>query len=133
MLKQLFYVSRVRHVLSELGVRAILDTSRRNNRRADITGCLLFSGRHFAQILEGDDAAVTELTNRVRADPRHIDMTIASEKQIDRRRYQEWSMGYLYRRELADEIETLLQSGAAFDRIAAMLSQIEPDPIMGGL
>ena len=133
MLKQLFYVSRLRHVLSELGVRAILDTSRRNNRRADITGCLLFSGRHFAQILEGEDAAVTDLTNRVRADPRHIDMTIASEKQIDRRRYQAWSMGYLYKRELGDEIEMLLQRGAGFDRIAAMQSQMEPDPVMGSL
>jgi Sensors of blue-light using FAD len=131
--KQLFYVSRVRHVLSEFEVRAILETSRRNNRRADITGCLLFSGRHFAQILEGEDSAVTELTNRVRADPRHIDMTIAFEKQIDTRRYQEWSMGYLYRHELADEIEALLQNGAGFERIAAMMSRIEPDSVMGRL
>ncbi len=133
MLKQLFYVSRVKHVLSELEVRAILETSRRNNRRADITGCLLFSGRHFAQILEGEEAAVSELMNRVQADPRHSDMTIAFQNQIDRRRYQEWSMGYLYRREFGDEIELLLQSGAGFDRIAAMMSQVEPDSVMGQL
>lgn len=133
MLKQLFYVSRVRHVLSEFEVRAILETSRRNNRRSDITGCLLFSGRHFAQILEGDAAAVTELTNKVRADSRHSDMMIAFEKQIERRLYQSWSMGYLYKRELGDEIELLLQTGAGSERIAAMLSQIEPDPVMGSL
>ncbi len=133
MLKQLFYVSRVRHVLSESGVRAILDTSRRNNRRADITGCLLFSGRHFAQILEGEEAAVTEVKERVRADPRHTGMTVAFEREIDMRRYQEWSMGYLYRHELDDQIELLLQGNADFDQIAAMLLQIEPDPVMGSL
>jgi hypothetical protein len=131
--KQLFYVSRVRHVLSEFEVRAILETSRRNNRRADITGCLLFSGRHFAQILEGEDTAVTDLMKRVRADPRHSDLTVAFENQSDRRRYQEWSMGYLYRRDLADEIDVLLETGVGFERIAALMSQIEPDSVMGRL
>jgi Sensors of blue-light using FAD len=133
MLKQLFYVSRVCHVLSEFDVRAILETARRNNRRADITGCLLFSGRHFAQILEGEEAAVTEMKAKVRSDPRHTDMTIAFEKQVDCRRYQEWSMGYLYRRDLGDEIELLLQRGAGYERLEDMMSQIEPDSVMGSL
>ncbi len=55
---QTFYVSRARSAFDETAVQAILERSRRHNVSVGVTGCLLFSGRCFAQVLEGERAVV---------------------------------------------------------------------------
>ena len=41
------------------------------NKSSSVTGILLFNGTHFFQLLEGPEAAVKAVYNRICQDPRH--------------------------------------------------------------
>lgn len=131
---QIFYVSRATDVLGNAQVQAILQASRRQNARLDITGCLLFSGHCFAQVLEGTEPVVSALARRIAADPRHVGVRVLSQTQRDERDYDHWSMGYLYDLNLEDDLETLLMIP---DRspivVADVMERMRPDPVMGAL
>lgn len=134
MLKQLIYVSRAAPGIDHAEVRRILATSQRNNRRRDVTGCLLFSGRHFAQVLEGDAGLVGELRRLIALDPRHHEMVLLLEREVRLRRHVGWSMGYLYRLDLVDRLEQLLTAGAgSHDDAVALLDELSTDSVMGAL
>lgn len=89
-------------------VQTIVATSERLNRRLDITGALAYSGRYFAQVLEGDATYLADLLQKISADLRHRDLRVLFEQPITRRDYARWSMGYLYDASLSDELERLL-------------------------
>jgi Sensors of blue-light using FAD len=133
-LRQLFYLSRAAATLTDLEVRQILQISQRNNRRKDITGCLLYTGRHFAQVLEGEPALLDELVDRIARDTRHSDFVVAIDHQVSIRRFPDWSMGILYKSDTADRIEGLLVSGRpSEERALELLGEMHPDTLMGAL
>ena len=131
---QVFYVSRATAALDNAQVQAILNTSRRHNARLDVTGCLLFSGHCFAQVLEGAQPVVSALARRIAADSRHVGLRILAETRRHERDYGDWSMGYLYDLNLEDDLEMLLTIP---DRspivIADVMERMRPDPVMGAL
>jgi len=131
---QIFYVSRAAAGLDDARVQSILHASRRHNARHDVTGCLLFSGHCFAQVLEGRQAVVSALTRRIAADPRHVGVRVLSETKRDEREYADWAVGYLYDLTLEDDLETLLMIP---DRspvvVADVMERMRPDPVMGAL
>ena|ERR1700712_4777180 len=131
---QIFYVSRATAAFDNQAVQAILHASRRNNARVDVTGCLLFSGRCFAQVLEGDEAVVTKLAARIGADPRHNDVRFLFEGRRMEREYSDWSMGYLHDLNLEDDLETLLLIPSRSPIVVAeVMERMRPDPVMGAL
>lgn len=91
---QLIYVSTARAPIGPSGLAAILETSRRNNSRDDITGLLVAGGRRFLQALEGPEAAVMGAFERIKADPRHFALVALSIRQSKSRAFGGWSMGY---------------------------------------
>jgi hypothetical protein len=131
---QTFYVSRARSAFDESAVRAILASARRHNPRLGISGCLLFSGRCFAQVLEGERAAVDELAARIATDPRHDAVRFLHRASRSDREYADWPMGYLHDVNLEDDLETLLLIP---DRspvvVADVMERMRPDPVMGAL
>ena len=133
-LRQLFYLSRAAAALTDLEVRQILQISQRNNRRKDITGCLLYTGRHFAQVLEGERALLDELVDRIARDKRHTELVVAIDQQVSVRRFPDWSMGILYKSDAADRIEDALVSGRLSAELALeLLADVHPDSVMGAL
>jgi hypothetical protein len=133
-LLRIFYVSRATAQFDSQAVQSILHTSRRNNARFDVTGCLLFSGRCFAQVLEGDPAAVMQLASRIAADRRHADVRFLLESDHDERNYGDWSMGYLHDLNLEDDLETLLLIPSRSPVVVAdVMERMRPDPVMGAL
>ena len=133
-LRQVFYVSRVSENFAERDVRRILDISRRNNRMLDVTGCLACSGRHFAQVLEGRDAAIEQLTRRIAADPRHREFRLVLDRPLTLREYPLWSMAYLQEPNLLDEIEALcVGAPPPLRRSLRTMSRLKPDTVMGAL
>ncbi len=76
-----------KHVLGE-----IFTTARRNNRRLGVTGALVISGDSFVQALEGDAAVVRELYATIEQDPRHDDVTVLEEQQVEERTFGRWAM-----------------------------------------
>jgi Sensors of blue-light using FAD len=133
-ISQTFYVSRARSAFDAAAVQSILHSARRNNVRLAVTGCLLFSGRSFAQVLEGEQAVVADLVARIAADPRHDGVRLLHEARRPEREYADWSMGYLHDVNLEGDLETLLlipnRSPAV---VADVMERMRPDPVMGAL
>lgn len=133
-LVQLFYVSRARVTVDNEAVKAILAASRRNNYRDDITGCLLFSGRFFAQVLEGRADVTERKLELIGLDSRHTDFRLLLERQVLVRAYPDWTMGYLHDQDLEDELEALLRSTEVEpESIVDIMDRMKPDSVMGAL
>jgi len=74
----------------ELG--SIFTAARQNNRALGITGALLAADHAFAQTLEGEERAVRDLYERIARDPRHEELTILEEGDVDGRVFGRWAM-----------------------------------------
>lgn len=86
-------------------VARILQSSRINNAKIDVGGVLFYGDGHFFQCLEGDKTAVHTLLERLHRDERHTDVKVVSEKPVQVRRFDDWSMKYTA---INDSIKTLL-------------------------
>lgn len=131
---QTFYVSSAAVAFDDQAVRSILAVSRRNNVRLGVTGCLLFSGRCFGQVLEGDPKTVTALTARIAEDDRHRDLRVLLERRRPEREYADWSMGFVHDLNLEDDLETLLVASSGGSAIVAeVMARMRPDTVSGAL
>jgi hypothetical protein len=75
-------------------LKQILASAIRSNSESGITGGLIFNRKFFAQVLEGDEAVVTQTYARIYKDRRHKDVVVAEKKQVGERLFGKWSMGY---------------------------------------
>lgn len=91
---QLFYVGRASQPYDDVSVRIILAAFRRNNPRDDITVCLSFSGRYFAQVLVVRPEVTSRKLDTISSDPRHVNLRRLVERRVVERTYAEWSKGY---------------------------------------
>jgi hypothetical protein len=91
---QLTYISTAVQPPGTEDLMDILRASREHNAGLGVTGMLLYSNGTFVQALEGERDAVDKLLNIIRHDPRHADLHILERKEIERRQYAEWSMGF---------------------------------------
>lgn len=66
--------------------------SARNNGRARVSGILLSTDRHFIQILEGTNRALSSLIGTLYLDERHTDMLLVELVAVERRVFPEWTM-----------------------------------------
>lgn len=90
------YVSAVRVSPTETpaAVAAIVALAKRANAQVGITGTLLCTGAYFVQTLEGDNRAVAALLARISRDRRHDLIAVIENREIARRAYPAWAMGY---------------------------------------
>lgn len=79
---------------AEAEVDALVAVSRARNATMNVTGCLIFGGGRFAQILEGEQAAVEDLMRSILRDPRHTDIAVLEQRTIAARRFAGWALGY---------------------------------------
>lgn len=91
-LKSLTYTSLAKLDLSAGELEAIQRTARDFNALDGITGLLVFNGTHFLQIIEGAEAAIDELVERLRRDRRHSAIEVRDERRVEQRSFPEWSM-----------------------------------------
>jgi hypothetical protein len=131
---QTFCISRATQPFDHGAIEPLLQSWRRGNAHQRITGCLLFSGRCFAQVLEGERVAVQTLARRIARDPRHTDVRILSEESRDEREFAGWTLGYLHDVALDDDLETLLMIPQRSPAVVAeVMERMRPDPVMGAL
>lgn len=95
-LQQIIYSSRA---AGPLDANSILQASRHNNALDGITGILVIEGQEITQVLEGPRESVTEALARIEHDPRHTNVIVLSNREIDERDFGYWSM------ELADRVK----------------------------
>lgn len=92
-MRQLLYASNTQRYADQAFLEDILSVSRRNNVRSGITGMLLYLEGGFMQVLEGEDAAVTQTYTRICRDKRHWNTTVLLDREAPRA-FAEWSMGF---------------------------------------
>ena len=98
-LQRLVYYSRSRvtegpEALAR-AIISILAASRVNNARVDVTGALMFNAGCFAQVLEGPQAAVESIFERIQQDERHGDVSLLAFEPATARAFEHWSMGFV--------------------------------------
>ncbi len=92
MILQLSYISTARPTLILADVENILAASRRRNQADAITGLLVFDGKRFLQVLEGDETKVGQAYQRIAADERHRAIVRLSERRIAAAEFGHWAM-----------------------------------------
>ncbi|MGY4829898.1 BLUF domain-containing protein [Sphaerotilaceae bacterium SBD11-9] len=105
-LAQVFYISRSLATPAE--VESILEGARRQNRQRGVTGSLLFTGAHFAQVLEGTAPALADTMAVITADRRHEGVKCLIEGELAQRRFEAWSMAFAEAPGADDLVEHLL-------------------------
>ncbi len=92
----LFYVSRSSLALEgdADAVNEIVSAANSRNGPLRVTGALIYTELHFAQLLEGPARAIEELMSSIRADKRHCDVTVVAERKILLRSFEKWEMAY---------------------------------------
>jgi len=76
-------------------MKEIVEVSSNNNKKRDISGCLVFDGNACIQILEGDRTVVSELFLKVARDERHDRIAIMEADDAHARIFANWSMNYI--------------------------------------
>ncbi len=92
-LVRLIYCSTVNGI-GDKEIDAIMDISRANNALDNITGALIYDGRHFLQCLEGSRPNVSKRFLIISRDIRHKDIELIDFSVITQRRFPQWAMGY---------------------------------------
>ena len=92
---QIVYRSIAKEGLTQVDVKSILNSSRKNNPALGVTGLLVLRDGFFLQLLEGGETAVRSLVERIKKDSRHTGFTVLAEISSGERIFTQWSMGYL--------------------------------------
>jgi hypothetical protein len=79
---------------AEAEVDALVTVSRARNLGLGVTGCLIFGGDRFAQVLEGDELAVADLMHSILRDARHTEIVVLERGPVNERRFLGWALGY---------------------------------------
>ena len=95
-LSSLLYVSHstIPSTDAETVVQQIIAHAIANNADSGLTGALLFTGTHFAQVLEGEQASIDRLMGALRRDPRHDQLLIITQGAVEKRRFRNFLMAY---------------------------------------
>ena len=80
--------------MSQQAVRDLLDHARTKNAEMGVTGLLCYDNRQFLQIIEGETHVIMDLFFAIQSDPRHTNLRILHEGDIDRRAFSDWKMAY---------------------------------------
>ena len=93
-LYEVLYVSTIAPDQPLSVVAEIAGRARVVNAELDITGLLIFDGQRFCQQLEGPQKAVLKLIERIRNDPRHINVEVLHHGPLAGRRFQQFTLAF---------------------------------------
>lgn len=94
----------------------------RNNTTVTITGMLIYYRGRFLQVLEGDKKTVHKVYEKIKEDPRHQNVELLLEKDVEERSFVHWNMGFkhlqeeelmqlpVYKNYLESEFITMMQN-----------------------
>lgn len=101
----------------EPNVARILLASRRNNPKRGLVGGLYYGDNRFFQYLEGEEAEVRAVYEKIQGDPRHRNVKTLIEEPLEARTFTNWSMKYV---PVANDVTRFLRNNklAQFDPFA---------------
>lgn len=101
MLRQYLYLSTAPN-LENGDLEDILESCQRNNRERNVTGLLLYNGRNFMQLLEGEEVDLLWVMRRISTDQRHSGISVLEDMSAKERACPDWHMRQI---RLVDDIE----------------------------
>ena len=93
-MRAITYVSSAKELFSERALLDLLEVSRANNARFNITGLLLYKGGSFIQVIEGPDDAISQLYKNICADKSHHNVITLIDEATTERTFPDWHMGF---------------------------------------
>ena len=120
----LLYISQSCLIMpdQERCVQDIVSVGRSRNKALDVTGALIFTETHFAQILEGAEDRVAELMRSIVRDERHTNVDIILRERLGARRFCSWSLAYAGPADLVADIVSPLLTETRERRDASRLT-----------
>jgi hypothetical protein len=100
-LYEIIYTSLASRELPPEELAQLLDKARLSNAAQGITGMMIYHRREFMQLLEGEQAAVQALYDRIASDPRHQQLRKIWDGPIRERGFSDWGMAFVAPDELA--------------------------------
>ena len=94
-LYEIIYVSLASRDLPAEELVQLLDKARVHNASQGITGMMVYHRREFMQLLEGEQAAVQALYDRIAGDPRHQQLRKIWDGPIRERGFSDWGMAFV--------------------------------------
>lgn len=96
MVRTVLYVSTRRFLTVDAArvVAGIVGPARARNAALGVTGALVATENHFAQLLEGPGDVIEMLMQSIARDPRHHDVTLLPRDGLPERRFEHWSLAY---------------------------------------
>ena len=101
MLRQYLYISTAPGLPRE-EIENILEACKRNNEERGVTGLLLYNGRNFMQLLEGDAADLFWVMRKISSDKRHSGISRLADIAVDERSCPDWTMRHV---QIADDVD----------------------------
>ena len=90
----IIYISSATKDMNEKDLLELLEESRRNNKKYNVTGMLLYKNGAFLQVLEGDEKYLDEIYKTILQDERNTGHYLIERKEITQRQFPDWSMGF---------------------------------------
>lgn len=127
-LHEVLYVSTLSPEAPVKVISQIAAKARIANQEAGITGLLIFDGMRFCQQIEGPRKAILALIERIRQDPRHVNIEILHHAPLEQRRFRRFSLGYATTDD-ADVLARMENAGPeqAMAQFLALLPSIDLD------
>jgi Sensors of blue-light using FAD len=91
---RIIYLSSAVDSVDDKELNHLLLKSREWNLDNKITGILLHIDGDFIQVLEGDQEVIEKLFAKISTDNRHKGIIVVSKSNIEKRQFEDWSMGY---------------------------------------
>ena len=95
MLIEFIYTSTASEPFSWTELEVLRHECEQRNHIEKITGMLLYDGKHFMQVLEGQEKKVLSLFELIKSDPRHNNIEALIHNPIDKRNFGDWAMGLI--------------------------------------
>lgn len=136
----LIYISTSVKLMNEAELAQLLEKSRDNNTRNNITGILLYSDGTFIQVLEGELPDIDKTYAIIDKDLRHKNLLVLATGTISTRSFGDWSMGFrsILTEELnqlqgyfnpADKLSVAQKVHGTHESIAIIKSFLENNPV----
>lgn len=75
-------------------IYGMLSRAKDHNAERGITGCLLYHNSHFLQLLEGPEAEVEHLYQKISRDERHHAVRLIQKEEHPKALFGKWSMAF---------------------------------------
>ena len=111
------YVSSARVDITEDEMTNLFGTTENNNTRNNITGILLYESGKFLQVLEGEEAVLKSLYEKIEADTRHNNIFVILNQNCKHRIFENYASRF-----------SIVKSKGEFQTIETYLNQIEDSP-----